>query len=193
MNFDQSNAELRQNLLVLPLSHMERPVYYLNVLLRNGRGVELCFSGGNIHNQDSWKAHLILPAPIFETLWPTLIVPPRCAHSVRTLSPPTQYGERVLDLDPFIVLNCTKYWQCGLHCSHAGHFRRQGFNVLFIATASIDRGSAGEPHAGGLYAAKVPFRGLKESVPNLDASRQVSAFFVDSMYDYSFIPLGVKQ
>jgi len=36
------SAELEQSLLVLPLSHMERLIYYLIVLLRSGRGVELC-------------------------------------------------------------------------------------------------------------------------------------------------------
>lgn len=36
------SAELEQSLLVLPLGHMERLVYYLIVLLKKGRGVELC-------------------------------------------------------------------------------------------------------------------------------------------------------
>jgi U3 small nucleolar RNA-associated protein 12 len=36
------SAELEQSLLVLPLGHMERLIYYLIVLLRSGRGVELC-------------------------------------------------------------------------------------------------------------------------------------------------------
>lgn len=36
------SAELEQSLLVLPLNHMERLIYYLNSLLRAGRGVELC-------------------------------------------------------------------------------------------------------------------------------------------------------
>jgi U3 small nucleolar RNA-associated protein 12 len=36
------SAELEQSLLVLPLNHMERLMYYLIVLLRNGQGVELC-------------------------------------------------------------------------------------------------------------------------------------------------------
>ena len=36
------SAELEQSLLVLPLGHMERLIYYLNALLRTGRGVELC-------------------------------------------------------------------------------------------------------------------------------------------------------
>lgn len=35
-------AELEQSLLVLPLSHVERMFYYLIVLLKNGRGVEMC-------------------------------------------------------------------------------------------------------------------------------------------------------
>ncbi|KAL3908426.1 MAG: hypothetical protein SGARI_003068 [Bacillariaceae sp.] len=35
-------AELEQSLLVLPLKHVERLLYYLILLLRNGRGVELC-------------------------------------------------------------------------------------------------------------------------------------------------------
>jgi U3 small nucleolar RNA-associated protein 12 len=35
-------AELEQSLLVLPLGHVERLFYYLIVLLRSGRGVELC-------------------------------------------------------------------------------------------------------------------------------------------------------
>jgi U3 small nucleolar RNA-associated protein 12 len=36
------SAELEQSLLVLPLSHLERLIYYLIVLLRSGIGVELC-------------------------------------------------------------------------------------------------------------------------------------------------------
>jgi len=36
------SAELEQSLLVLPLNYMERLMYYLIVLLRNGQGVELC-------------------------------------------------------------------------------------------------------------------------------------------------------
>lgn len=36
------SAELEQSLLVLPLHHMERLIYYLIVLLREGLGVELC-------------------------------------------------------------------------------------------------------------------------------------------------------
>jgi len=36
------SAELEQSLLVLPLNHMERLVYYLIILLKSGRGVELC-------------------------------------------------------------------------------------------------------------------------------------------------------
>ena len=36
------SAELEQSLLVLPLNHMERLIYYLILLLRNGQGVELC-------------------------------------------------------------------------------------------------------------------------------------------------------
>ena len=36
------SAELEQSLLVLPLGHMERLIYYLNSLLRAGRGIELC-------------------------------------------------------------------------------------------------------------------------------------------------------
>ena len=35
-------AELEQSLLVLPLGHVERVLYYLILLLRSGRGVELC-------------------------------------------------------------------------------------------------------------------------------------------------------
>jgi U3 small nucleolar RNA-associated protein 12 len=35
-------AELEQSLLVLPLNYMERLIYYLIVLLRNGHGIELC-------------------------------------------------------------------------------------------------------------------------------------------------------
>lgn len=35
-------AELEQSLLILPLSHVERLVYYLVILLRSGHGVELC-------------------------------------------------------------------------------------------------------------------------------------------------------
>ena len=36
------SAELEQSLLVLPLSHIERLIYYLVTLLRRGLGVELC-------------------------------------------------------------------------------------------------------------------------------------------------------
>jgi len=36
------SSELEQSLLILPLSHMERLIYYLIVLLRKGHGVELC-------------------------------------------------------------------------------------------------------------------------------------------------------
>lgn len=35
-------AELEQSLLVLPLGHVERMLYYLIVLLKNGHGVEIC-------------------------------------------------------------------------------------------------------------------------------------------------------
>merc|ERR1711935_861119 len=35
-------AELEQSLLVLPLSHVERLLHYLIILLKRGRGVELC-------------------------------------------------------------------------------------------------------------------------------------------------------
>lgn len=36
------HAELEQSLLVLPLGHVERLLYYLVLLLKAGRGVELC-------------------------------------------------------------------------------------------------------------------------------------------------------
>lgn len=36
------SAEIEQSLLVLPMDHMARLIYYLIVLLRNGQGVELC-------------------------------------------------------------------------------------------------------------------------------------------------------
>jgi len=36
------STELEQSLLVLPLSHLERMIYYCTVLLREGRGVEIC-------------------------------------------------------------------------------------------------------------------------------------------------------
>lgn len=36
------SAELEQSLLILPLGHMERLMYYLIVLLRKGMGVEIC-------------------------------------------------------------------------------------------------------------------------------------------------------
>jgi U3 small nucleolar RNA-associated protein 12 len=36
------SAELEQSVLVLPLTHIERLVYYCTVLLRQGRGTELC-------------------------------------------------------------------------------------------------------------------------------------------------------
>ncbi len=36
------SADLEQSLLILPMNHMERLVYYLIVLLRRGRGVEIC-------------------------------------------------------------------------------------------------------------------------------------------------------
>ena len=35
-------AELEQSLLVLPLGHVERVLYYLILLLRSGRGIEIC-------------------------------------------------------------------------------------------------------------------------------------------------------
>ena len=35
-------AELEQSLLILPLGHLERLLYYLIVLLKSGRGIELC-------------------------------------------------------------------------------------------------------------------------------------------------------
>lgn len=35
-------SELEQSVLVLPLSHVERLLYYLIILLRRGRGVEVC-------------------------------------------------------------------------------------------------------------------------------------------------------
>jgi U3 small nucleolar RNA-associated protein 12 len=35
-------AELEQSLLVLPLKHVERLLYYLVKLLQSGQGVELC-------------------------------------------------------------------------------------------------------------------------------------------------------
>jgi U3 small nucleolar RNA-associated protein 12 len=36
------HAELEQSLLVLPLGHVERLLYYLVILLKSGRGVEIC-------------------------------------------------------------------------------------------------------------------------------------------------------
>lgn len=39
----------------------------------------------------------------------------------------------------------------------------KNFDILFISTASVDRDIDKEPNAGGLYAVKVPFIGLKES------------------------------
>jgi len=36
------STELEQSLLILPLSHIERLIYYLIVLLRKGQGVEIC-------------------------------------------------------------------------------------------------------------------------------------------------------
>jgi L-arabinonolactonase len=48
--------------------------------------------------------------------------------------------------------------QCTCIC-----FGGKDLDVLFITTASIDRLSSTEPHAGGLYAVKVPFRGRLES------------------------------
>jgi len=36
------SAELEQSLLVLPLSHLERLIFYCTVLLKEGRGVEIC-------------------------------------------------------------------------------------------------------------------------------------------------------
>ena len=48
--------------------------------------------------------------------------------------------------------------QCTCVC-----FGGKDLNVLFITTASIDRDLSTEPHAGGLYAVKVPFRGRPES------------------------------
>lgn len=36
------SAELEQSLIILPLNHMERLIFYLVTLLREGRGIELC-------------------------------------------------------------------------------------------------------------------------------------------------------
>jgi U3 small nucleolar RNA-associated protein 12 len=36
------HAELEQSLLVLPLQHVERMLYYLVIILKSGRGVEVC-------------------------------------------------------------------------------------------------------------------------------------------------------
>lgn len=36
------SADLEQSLLVLPLTHLERLIYYCTVLLKQGRGLELC-------------------------------------------------------------------------------------------------------------------------------------------------------
>jgi U3 small nucleolar RNA-associated protein 12 len=36
------HAELEQSLLVLPLGHVERLLYYLVIILKSGRGVEIC-------------------------------------------------------------------------------------------------------------------------------------------------------
>jgi U3 small nucleolar RNA-associated protein 12 len=36
------HAELEQSLLVLPFTHVERLFYYLTILLKSGRGVEIC-------------------------------------------------------------------------------------------------------------------------------------------------------
>ena len=54
------HAELEQSLLVLPLAHVERLLYYLVLLLRNGRGVEICsrvavFLVKTHQNQVSWS------------------------------------------------------------------------------------------------------------------------------------------
>lgn len=42
-------------------------------------------------------------------------------------------------------------------------FGGKDLDILFITTASENRDRAVEPHAGGLYAVKLPFRGRKES------------------------------
>jgi U3 small nucleolar RNA-associated protein 12 len=54
------SAELEQSLLVLPLTHIERLIYYCTVLLRQGRGTELCAKVSvflvKVHqNQVSWR------------------------------------------------------------------------------------------------------------------------------------------
>lgn len=36
------SAEVEQSLLVLPIAHVERLIYYIILLLRSGKGVELC-------------------------------------------------------------------------------------------------------------------------------------------------------
>jgi U3 small nucleolar RNA-associated protein 12 len=36
------SAELEQSLIVLPLSHIERLIYYIIILLKGGKGIELC-------------------------------------------------------------------------------------------------------------------------------------------------------
>lgn len=53
------SAELEQSLLVLPLSHMERLMYYLIVLLRKGMGVEICVKVVVCLESDYCDAHLV--------------------------------------------------------------------------------------------------------------------------------------
>lgn len=42
-------------------------------------------------------------------------------------------------------------------------FGGKDMNILFITSAAESRDATQEPHAGGLYAVKLPFRGRKES------------------------------
>jgi L-arabinonolactonase len=48
-------------------------------------------------------------------------------------------------------------------CCFGGDGGLSDMNVLWITTAAVATNSADEPHAGGLYAARVPFQGRRES------------------------------
>ena len=67
-------AELEQSLLVLPLHYMERLIFYLILLLRNGQGVELCSRTAiflvKTHHQNQLVGHhkMAIPLPELQRL-----------------------------------------------------------------------------------------------------------------------------
>eukprot|EP00934_Nitzschia_sp_Nitz4_P004905 Nitzschia sp. Nitz4//scaffold13_size275219//60790//64230//NITZ4_000854-RA/size275219-snap-gene-0.39-mRNA-1//-1//CDS//3329535954//4895//frame0 len=63
-------AELEQSLLILPLGHVERMIYYLVLLLRSGRGVEICARVGTFlvktHHHQILASNKSLAVPLRE-------------------------------------------------------------------------------------------------------------------------------